>query len=388
MEESNESWETKKIANWNCGDVVRWAKHIGLSEEDASLLTKNKVNGKALILASKSLTFLTTICEIPGGPALILFNEIGKLLDDNTTLLDMSHSESNEWLNCEYLRKAKIQLPIPEGRMFIREDYKKIQAIIESSIEKHVRYLIIGTPGIGKSCFLIYLLNQFLKANRTVVLQRSAEKDQIYLFSGGRVTKSPRISTFQSELDKEDTWYLVDTIDNPGLMQAKTVFVSSPLNRHYNLFRKEVYVKTLYMPEWSETEMETLYKEIGGMDREEFNNKLTKLGGVPRLVFGTVVDSADRLIARAISKINFRTWDGAINDLETTEGSNSNVILHILPIHNYTSYEYVFGSKYIERLVFQRLYNKNTTKLAQLLEVGRRVESRFKFYPAFVWSSF
>eukprot|EP01125_Pyxidicula_operculata_P007868 TRINITY_DN265_c0_g1_i1.p1 TRINITY_DN265_c0_g1~~TRINITY_DN265_c0_g1_i1.p1 ORF type:complete len:306 (+),score=1.54 TRINITY_DN265_c0_g1_i1:168-1085(+) len=151
-------------------------------------------------------------------------------------------------------------------------------------------------------------------------------------------------------------------------MQAKTVFVSSPLNRHYNLFRKEVYVKTLYMPEWSETEMETLYKEIGGMDREEFNNKLTKLGGVPRLVFGTVVDSADRLIARAISKINFRTWDGAINDLETTEGSNSNVILHILPIHNYTSYEYVFGSKYIERLVFQRLYNKNTTKLAQLLE--------------------
>eukprot|EP01125_Pyxidicula_operculata_P007877 TRINITY_DN265_c0_g2_i1.p2 TRINITY_DN265_c0_g2~~TRINITY_DN265_c0_g2_i1.p2 ORF type:complete len:205 (+),score=27.12 TRINITY_DN265_c0_g2_i1:21-635(+) len=188
--ETPSTWKSKKIEEWTVDDVFSWATDndgVGLPEEIGNALKSQQVRGKSLKNISSSFDFER--CGIPVGPAIELFTALSTIqpkLNQDTIFLDMpTDSESNEWLNCEFLLKAKIALPISEGRMFIREHYNNIQAIIESSLEKRFQYLIIGTPGIGKSCFLVYLLCQLLKANRTVVLQRSTQKHQIYLFKGG-----------------------------------------------------------------------------------------------------------------------------------------------------------------------------------------------------------
>ena len=83
-------------------------------------------------------------CQIP------FYNDISKA------------AELNGWLS--FLR------PIPSSTLnglYIRESYKTIASSIQPGINKAI---ITGTPGIGKSLFMIYLLWKLVKAGKRVLL--------------------------------------------------------------------------------------------------------------------------------------------------------------------------------------------------------------------------
>jgi len=63
-------------------DVVKWARGLGIDEEDALKLQNHEINGKALFLQTKS--DLVLLYKLPGGPATILANEIQKLKEPHT----------------------------------------------------------------------------------------------------------------------------------------------------------------------------------------------------------------------------------------------------------------------------------------------------------------
>jgi hypothetical protein len=121
--------------------------------------------------------------------------------------------------------------------------------------------IITGTSGVGKSCFLLYLLIQLLRNvdNVTVVFQPRKGKT-CYCFKGSNL-ETGEIDNFSDYLYSSETWYLVDSKE-PSIVpnssnSARTVVAVSPNslnNGQFQDFAKEV-VNKYYMPPWTIEEL-------------------------------------------------------------------------------------------------------------------------------------
>eukprot|EP01124_Arcella_intermedia_P001636 TRINITY_DN10892_c0_g2_i1.p1 TRINITY_DN10892_c0_g2~~TRINITY_DN10892_c0_g2_i1.p1 ORF type:complete len:122 (-),score=15.65 TRINITY_DN10892_c0_g2_i1:44-409(-) len=100
------------------------------------------------------------------------------------------------------------------------------------------------------------------------------------------VRSSNTLSDFEAELKNPNTWYLVDSVPNPGDVPAVTILVSSPRKSNYKPFSKYDNVKTLYVPLWSFEEISVCYKECFPLlPQDEFMDRYCRFSGVPRFVF-------------------------------------------------------------------------------------------------------
>ena len=110
------------------------------------------------------------------------------------------------------------------------------------------------------------------------------------------------MSDFSQYYDNPLTWYLVDTVPDPGQLKAVTILVTSPRRDNYREFSKYERVETFYMPVWNLEEIsfcrEKLYSDIS---EETINSRFDKLGGIPRFIFTTDTDPED-LIQGAIQR--------------------------------------------------------------------------------------
>lgn len=83
-------------------------------------------------------------------------------------------------LNCDW----------PETKLFIRGTYEKLWKMILSKssekglFEKH-SFLILGNPGIGKTCFLLYVMSSLVKdvVDVKFVYSNTAETPHYYMDS-------------------------------------------------------------------------------------------------------------------------------------------------------------------------------------------------------------
>ena len=109
--------------------------------------------------------------------------------------------ELNGWL--------LFQHPVPSStlnRLYIRESYKTIASSIQPGINKAI---ITGTPGIGKSLFMIYLLWKLVKAGKRVLL--IYYPDIIYYDGQGGVFEVNDIpSRWNHDFWNADLWCLFD----------------------------------------------------------------------------------------------------------------------------------------------------------------------------------
>lgn len=85
------------------------------------------------------------------------------------------------------------------------------------------RFLITGTSGIGKSCFLIYILMQLLCEGVIAIFQPLRDQN-FYCFKNQIITCGIYYD-FEFLLNLTTTWYLADGITSPKLMEAKQLFL-------------------------------------------------------------------------------------------------------------------------------------------------------------------
>jgi hypothetical protein len=103
--------------------------------------------------------------------------------------------------------------------LFIRKSYRLLyQELINKSKAGLKKFLITGTSGIGKSCFLIYLLMQLLCKDFTVIFQ-PINDEYLYCFENLELTRG-KYSDFLDILASPDTWYLADGITSPKSSQG------------------------------------------------------------------------------------------------------------------------------------------------------------------------
>lgn len=172
------------------------------------------------------------------------------------------------------------------------------ESILEE--EKWNKFAVIGSPGIGKSIGLYYLLKRLLERNSTVVLEkRKSGLSFAFLPVQGNegvlrynVYKSSYESYYSELLEDPNTWYLIDppkaeSWSGPPVVEAKTVLAASPDPNHLGEWKKSEDFTQLYMKPWDLDEL-----KAGGQylcDNQKILMDLEKryyyVGGIPRHLF-------------------------------------------------------------------------------------------------------
>ena len=114
-------------------------------------------------------------------------------------------------------------------------------------------FIVTGTPGMGKSSFLIYEL--FRLQDKSVFVQLGQE-DYLVFQPGKPVRKCSFLYQFMEYLDTCDaknSFYLYDPLSSkqgPLNVYIKTIVFASPDKRNFGMVKKDRY-RMLYMPVWS-----------------------------------------------------------------------------------------------------------------------------------------
>ncbi|GIL67898.1 hypothetical protein Vafri_21113 [Volvox africanus] len=150
------------------------------------------------------------------------------------------------------------------------------------------QFLIAGTPGIGKSFFAIVLMGWLVMEKKvTSIVFDSYETRYLFMFKGTDVdVVEGNKMDFKDVIDDDTAWWILD-MDDPVIddRDANIVLLSSPDLKRYNKFVKLPSSTTLYMPIWTDDEIEKcrmqLYPHLSEARVEEL---VWKWGNVPRYV--------------------------------------------------------------------------------------------------------
>ena len=181
-------------------------------------------------------------------------------------------------------------------KLYIRESFQNIasnisqdyQEITSNNKNGFYKAIITGTPGIGKSVFMIYLLWKLVKEGQRVLF--IFQPDTIY-YDGKRGVyelESPP-SVVNHEFWKSDLWCLFDAKDKEprdlgALPYGRCNFVlsTSPRREMINDFKKPPVPQYFYMPLWTEEELTTIAPMFPNSN--DWHDRFQILGGIPRVV--------------------------------------------------------------------------------------------------------
>ena len=202
-------------------------------------------------------------------------------------------------------------IPVHLKRLYIRESYKDLFNIIwknqkSKDLTKRLhRMAITGTPGIGKSVFLFYVMWRLanMKTTKTVILHRRAHKRRIYIFQNEGCWRTRKISDIDDLLDDPKTWYLTDALKPPPEERDSiTILVSSPAGKYYETFIMYAGTAPLYyLPTWSLEEL-NIAAPYFGVKPQLVESRFDKIGGIPRYVLEKDEDLGVR-IKRSLGKL-------------------------------------------------------------------------------------
>lgn len=188
--------------------------------------------------------------------------------------------------------------------MVFRESYKTIASSTQPGINKAI---ITGTPGIGKSLFMIYLLWKLVKAGK--------RPNTIYYDGQGGVFHCPEGSLPSSnELSfwSADLWCLFDAkakkeehLSAFPYEYCTFVLSTSPRREMVNDFNKPPPLQIFYMPIWNEAELTTIATAFPGV--ADWMERFRILGGIPRHVLEVTDHSPKALLEAAVDSVNSMT---------------------------------------------------------------------------------
>ena len=191
--------------------------------------------------------------------------------------------------------------------IYIRKAYKDLFNIIWNNVypvkpnPRRHRMAFTGTPGVGKSMFLFYVMWRLAheETTKTVILHRQMNRKHIYGFQNDRCWVVPSSTDIGVFLNDPNNWYLADTLEPPpDAVNAVTILVASPARRHYETFSRYLNAAPLrYFPVWSLEELK-LVAPFYSRELKDIEKRYYMIGGVPRYVLEkdhdleTIIDGA------------------------------------------------------------------------------------------------
>jgi hypothetical protein len=184
--------------------------------------------------------------------------------------------------------------------------YQNPKADSDKGVQGSKRITLTGTPGIGKSSFLIYFLVRYMYEStlspgssksptcasqdykgHVVILQPRKSRNIFYAFGGQGIIRKGTDSDFEAYFLLPSTLYLVDWKPLTGIydVNATTVFALSPnglKDPDYADFEKRDPTKYC-MPVWTQDELEMCRRNVfPELPEDSLCRIYRKIGGVPR----------------------------------------------------------------------------------------------------------
>ncbi|EFJ50610.1 hypothetical protein VOLCADRAFT_103824 [Volvox carteri f. nagariensis] len=253
--------------------------------------------------------------------------------------------------------------------------FTKMQDCINELSSDIRRFLILGTPGIGKSMFLLDLLHRLACMQRTVVLLSDLTYPSALLFQpaaadgdGGGVFKADNPIEFEEEINDPNTWLLCDSIEF-AKANAITVMVSSPRAGAYNRFAKTKHLE-LWMGPWSLEEIHAarrLEPYQAQVDVEMVERLYKRWGGIPRYVLENAKNpSMQRKLDDALGSGELLAVLRSAKQIQAAPDA-SHKLLHVQVDDACEKTEVVFGSDEIVNRVTEQLQANGMVALRQFL---------------------
>lgn len=269
------------------------------------------------------------------------------------------------------------------SKLWIRPCYEHLTDMIREKINdgSKSRFVIIGSPGIGKTMYSYLWLYDLAFECQRVVYQYST--NMRFLFDWSSASKQPFVRSgsgedFNEELMQAKTWFLIDGRANLGNEPMRfnarcIVFTCSPNPQEYQYFAKTREALKLYMPVWSESEVmicrKKLYKD---KPEKEVLGRVSTYGGLARYIF-------DKTNVECI--VDFKEAMDSLSSFDTifeAVGGSSNPLLYLLPQFfgvkdtnfQYYGFRVEFGSKFLANEVLANLVPMNETQIFTWVEAG------------------
>ncbi|GAX79592.1 hypothetical protein CEUSTIGMA_g7033.t1 [Chlamydomonas eustigma] len=265
------------------------------------------------------------------------------------------------------LRKGDSFLgsPMKGHRILMRESYESILQRIDELLDQGLRrFLITGTPGIGKSFFMFPLMHWLLqkKGVKRIVLEI---EDLRYYFCVGESVISGGPQAFEGVLGDEETWWIMDKAKGRE-REAYTVLLSSPSQERCKEFLKLMGCTCLYMPVWSIEEIEKCRTVIySHLTAGAVADLYEKWGGIPRFVLEKANDvPAQEMLENSIKQCSWVDVMSCVYSPETAKEVSHKVLhRHVKPDSGCQKYFMAMASPYVER---ELLIRGQETKFLEL----------------------
>ncbi|KAG2769611.1 hypothetical protein Pcac1_g19080 [Phytophthora cactorum] len=266
-------------------------------------------------------------------------------------------------------------LPLTERqKLYVRCSYKSIAAQALSKVDPNRRkYAVItGTPGIGKSVFVYYVMWRLIKDKKRVLF--ITRQPPIY-FDGSTIHECKQLPySGNQQFWSPDLWCLVDSVDPTNVagmpIECCSVLLSSTPRRDcISEFKKLAPTPDVfYMPLWTKEELATIapmYPHAAAV----WENRFECLGGVPRLVLQDIETDPQ---AWLMSACNSCSLDDCIMLVSIYSEINSKtkiaqILIHIHSQEPYREYKVVYASDLAMQLIVRTKWRLDRAKLQSLL---------------------
>ena len=258
--------------------------------------------------------------------------------------------------------------------IYIRKAYEDLFTLICNNLhpenpEKRLhRITITGTPGIGKSVFLFYILWRLAneKGAKTVVLCRESDNGRIYVFQNDGCWRTHEFWDVEKFLEDPSSWYLTDSTESrPAVVDATTIWVV-PFRSRLRMWLKYNHCSSpYYLPVWSLEELE-MTAFLYSRDLQLVKERYTLIGGIPRFVLERMNDLKGN-IRRAISVLAVNRLFEFVSNAGYDESKIGHFIVHCLVDPTYSKDSLMFSSKYVISLALKELLESQNEELKNFL---------------------
>ncbi|KAJ3033199.1 hypothetical protein HDV00_006658 [Rhizophlyctis rosea] len=254
--------------------------------------------------------------------------------------------------------------------VFIRKCYRDILELVrDEGQERGARrnFIILGTPGVGKSAFIPVLLGTF-GTKTSVYLERENAMGLFFNNKSGSV----HFGNLAVERLPPDTLYLVDSkLPQATKSSQMTILVSSPRRERWYTFSKSQPAPTLLiMPRWSWRELKLWNERIEVKSEDQLTERYELFGGIARHVLGDLVNNdADSMVRQALSRSSLDKIYTVLGSMTWTDDVSDDLVHAVTDGKDYKAFCLKFPSKQMANIAYQKYHEQHVQRLYWFLNV-------------------
>lgn len=258
--------------------------------------------------------------------------------------------------------------------LFVRDTWNVFLELVVKGWQHNSISIVLGTPGIGKTTFLWYLMwHRLRKDEGSSVFVLEGERyntvwRKLFVFIDGKLARGEigGIGSFADEVADNKTYYLVDGVPFAKVCSKRTLQVSSPHKQRWHESSKDTRAVVRVMPGWSFQELSNAAEALQSPLAAELEKRYAVLGGTFRYVLTHPETDHKLAVQRTMRDVDLEKVVQSDGGLGCDTGV-SNLLVHLYPdeddpefLHKrvFTDFASPFVARQVRRALERKLQDK------------------------------